>query len=141
MEKYILKQKTWETASGHDSTGYSIYNFLDRVSGWEFDDSLISWGCQLRDLLRTRTGIANYVRPGDIWYRNPEYGKLVDDPHKRGRYGGGYGKQLGPREMNPYPPLDTYQRAHKKYEPKPEPVAGEGGKRMRRRLSERQGRR
>ena len=132
LEKYILKQKTWETASGHDSTGYSIYNFLDRVSGWEFDDSLIAWGCQLRELLRTRTGVPDYVRPGDIWYRNPEYGKLVDDPHKRGRYGGGYGKQLGPREMNPYPPQDTYQRAHKRYEPKPE--SGKGG--QRRRLSE-----
>ena len=95
-------------------------------------------GLSITGSVAHRTGIANYVRPGDIWYRNPEYGKLVDDPHKRGRYGGGYGKQLGPREMNPYPPLDTYQRAHKKYEPKPEPVAGEGGKRMRRRLSERQ---
>ena len=42
----------------------------------------------------------------------------MEDPRKRGRYGNGYGKQLGPREMNPYPPQDVYQRAHKRYEPK-----------------------
>lgn len=118
LEKYILKQKTWTTASGHDSTGYSIYNFMDRVSGWDFDDSLIKWGCQLRSLLAKRTGVRDYVRPGDMWYRNPEYGRAVEDPRKRGRYGNGYGKQLGPREMNPYPPQDVYQRAHKRYEPK-----------------------
>ena len=55
------------------------------------------------------------MRPGESWYRNPEFGKAVEDPGKRGRYGHGYGKKLGPREMNPYPPQDTYQRAHKQY--------------------------
>jgi len=116
LEKYVLKQKTWETASAEDSTGYSIYNFLDRVSGFEFDDSALAWGCQLRSLLFNRTGIEHYLRPGDMWYRNPEYGKLVNDPQKRGRFGHGHGKKLGPREMNPYPPGDTYQMAHKTFE-------------------------
>jgi hypothetical protein len=60
-------------------------------------------------------GEADYVRPGDHWYRNPEFGKVVSDPRKRGRNGAGYGKYLGPLEMNPYPPGETYQRAHKPY--------------------------
>lgn len=33
------------------------------------------------------TGQQVYLRPGDIWYRNPEFGKHVSDPDKRGRYG------------------------------------------------------
>lgn len=121
LEKYVLKQKTWETASGHDSTGYTIYNYLDRVSGFEFDDSAVKWGCQLRSLLFNRTGMQNYVRPGDSWYRNPEFGRTVADPKKRSRYGHGFGVRLGPSEFNPYPPGETYQAAHATYVPPPAP--------------------
>ena len=28
-----------------------------------------------------------YYRPGTVWYRNAEFGRLVSDPDKRGRYG------------------------------------------------------
>jgi hypothetical protein len=115
LEKFMLKTKTWETASSENSLGYSFYNYLDRTSGWEYDDSAVIWGCHVRAILKERTGVDNYVRPGDMWYRNPEYGKVVNDPMKRGRNGAAYGKKLGPREMNPYPPIDTYQRAHKPY--------------------------
>jgi hypothetical protein len=63
-----MKQTTWDTAgSGRD---YDIYNFMDRVSGFEFDDSAIAWGCQLRELLRNRTGEADYVRPGKLFFAN-----------------------------------------------------------------------
>ncbi len=55
------------------------------------------------------------IYPGDMWYRNPEFGKVVNDPSKRGRNGAGYGKYLSSGEMNPYPPGLTYQRAHKSY--------------------------
>eukprot|EP01036_Dinobryon_divergens_P030880 gene30880-40191_t len=113
LEKYILKQNTWDTAGSN--RGYDIYNFLDRTLGFEFDDSAISWGCQLRDVLRNRTGEPHYVRPGDMWYRNVEFGKTVSDPHKRGRFGAGYGKKIGQTDMNPYPPGETYQKAHKVY--------------------------
>lgn len=114
LEKYFLKQKTWSTAGG--DRGYDMYNFLDRTLGFEFDNSALQWSCQLRQLLTNRTGIEHYVRPGDSWYRNPEFGKRVDDPLKRGRGGQGDGKKLGWGEMNPYPPGETYQRAHKVYE-------------------------
>jgi len=115
LEKYVLKQQTWETASAESSSGYSIYNFLDRQSGWLFDDTAVSWGCQVRAKLQERTGKRDYLRPGDSWYRNPEYGKVVNDPQKRGRNGAAYGKKLGPKEWSSYPPQDFYQRAHKAY--------------------------
>eukprot|EP01038_Epipyxis_sp_PR26KG_P015398 gene15398-20767_t len=114
LEKYIMKQSTWETAGSN--RGYDIYNFLDRVLGYEYDNSGVYWGCQLRELLWNRTGELHYVRPGDMWYRNPEFGRVVSDPRKRGRHGSGLGKKLSPHEMNPYPPGDTYQLAHKSYE-------------------------
>ena len=113
MEKYLMKQGSWETAgSGRE---YDLYNFMDRTLGFRFDNSAVQWGCQLRELIRNRTGEPDYIRPGDDWYRNPEFGKTVANPRKRGRNGAGYGKYLGPLEMNPYPPGETYQHAHKPY--------------------------
>ena len=108
-----MKQTTWDTAgAGRD---YDIYNFIDRVLGAKFDDSAVVWGCQLRELLRNRTGEADYLRPGDDWYRNPEFGRTVANPRKRGRNGAAFGKYLAPHEMNPYPIGETYQRSHKPY--------------------------
>jgi hypothetical protein len=66
-------------------------------------------------LVLFNAGEQDYVRPGDSWYRNPEFGRTVADPRKRGRHGAGYGKYLAPMEMNPYPPGETYQRAHRPY--------------------------
>ena len=66
-------------------------------------------------MLKARTGEASYVRPGNNWYRNPEYGRTVEDARKRGRNGAAYGKKLGAREMNTYPSEDFYQRAHRAY--------------------------
>lgn len=120
LEKFMSKQKNWDTASGENSRGYDFYNFLDRTVGHTFDDSALSWTCQLRELLRNRTGIEHFVRAGDFWYRNPEFGRVVTDPNKRGRNGAGYGKYLAHWEMNPYPPGDTYQKAHRPYDPKSE---------------------
>ena len=111
----MLKQRTWETAGGHNNKGYDIYNYLDRVLGFEYDDSAVVWGCQVREMLRKRTNESNYVRPGDFWYRNPEFGKIVSDPRKRGRHGSGLGKKVGWHDMNPYPIGESYQAAHKVY--------------------------
>lgn len=68
----------------------------------------------LHCFLCINAGEQDYIRPGD-WYRNPEFGRTVEDPLKRGRNGAGYGKYLSPLEMNPYPPGETYQRGHKPY--------------------------
>jgi len=117
LEKYLLKQKTWETAS-KEGRGYDMQHFMSRTFGFMLDSHALSWGCQLRELLRNRTKEPHYVRPGDSWYRNPEFRRLVLDPEKRGRHGGGLGKYLARREMSPYPPGDTYQLAHGSYEKK-----------------------
>jgi hypothetical protein len=113
----MSKQQTWDTAGGANSRGYDFYHFLDRTLGFTYDDSAYSWTCQLREILRNRTGEEHFLRAGDFWYRNPEFGKSVSDPDKRGRGGSGLGKYLAPHEMNPYPPGDTYQLAHRPYQP------------------------
>lgn len=123
LEKYLIKQKTWETAS-KEGRGYDMHHFMSRTFGFTVDTNAVVWGCQLRDLLRNRTSEINYVRPGDNWYRNPEFGRVVADPEKRGRNGGGFGKYLARREMSPYPPGVTYQASHRPYEqPKEVPKA------------------
>lgn len=113
----MMKQRTWSTAGSHRD--YDMFNFLDRASGFTRDTSALAWTCQLRELLTNRTGQAHYLRAGESWYRNPEFGKTVEEPLKRGRFGQGYGKVLQPKEMNPYPPGSTYQGAHAVYRPPP----------------------
>ena len=63
-------------------------------------------------MLRNVTGQKHYLRPGAIWYRNIEFGKIVADPFKRGRQGNGLNKKLRKIEWNPYPHGNTYQAAH-----------------------------
>jgi hypothetical protein len=100
LEKYGLKQSTWETASGEAAKGYDLANFFARSTGWTHDSTALRYTCQLRSLLQNRTGDAYYLRPGDLWYRNPEFGRIVSDPRKRGRNGAKKGYFW--REGNPY---------------------------------------
>ena len=121
LDKFALKQDSWNNlavdANGSlgNSQGLSTLNFLNRAYGWYYDDSALSWSCLLRSQLRRRTGEENYLRPGDFWIRNAEFGKPVSDPRKRGRNGNGYGKVVPKREWSPYPPGNTYQSAHYNY--------------------------
>ena len=96
MEKFAVKQKTWKTATnvvlpGQDpveaSKSYEITKFFGRSIGWYLDDTMLRYTCQLRDILREKTGHSIYLRPGNFWYRNPEYGRTITDPAKRGPYG------------------------------------------------------
>jgi hypothetical protein len=117
LEKFLQKQQHYETAS--HGKQYDIANFFERSFGYFYDPVAVTWGCAVREVLRARTGVKDYVRPGDSWYRNPEFGRSVEDPYKRGRHGSGYGKALGWEDMNPFPEGETYQRAHQAYsEPK-----------------------
>lgn len=96
LEKYAIKSKTWKTATGEVREGesqeqatksYDIPKFLARNLGWYFDDTALRYSCQLRHTLANMTGDEIYLRPGLFWYRNAEFGKEVNDPDKRGRYG------------------------------------------------------
>ena len=69
------------------ATSYDVPKFLSRSVGWHHDPIAVRYACQLREVLRNVTGESPYLRPGDVWYRNPEYGRHVSDPDKRGRYG------------------------------------------------------
>ena len=96
LEKYALKGKTWKTSTGEAKAGenshqaassYDIPKFLARSVGWRHDPRALRYSCQLREILRSMTGEDPYMRPGLMWYRNPEYGRAIEDPDKRGRYG------------------------------------------------------
>lgn len=113
LEKFLSKQQHYETAS--HGKQYDIGNFFERSFGYAYDPIAVTWGCAVREMLRNRTGEQDYIRPGDSWYRNPEFGRTVENPSKRGRYGSAYGKVLSWEDMNPFPEGETYQRAHKAY--------------------------
>ena len=109
LEKFAMKQSSYDDlAIGGDSLGNgqgkSIYNYLNRVYGFVYDDSALQWSCPLRYWLTIHTGEEYYLRPGINWYRNPEFGKDIVDPRKRGRWGMPLKRPLGWRELSPYPP-------------------------------------
>jgi len=111
LEKFALKGKTWTSATGEvqkgateesASKGYNIPTFLARNLGWTTDASALRYTCQLREHLREKTGEQIYLRPGNAWYRNAEFGKLVSDPDKRGRYGRENPEGFRYADRNPY---------------------------------------
>ena len=96
LEKYALKRKTWSTSSGEimagqdhvaAATDYGIEKFFQRSVGWMHDNSALRYTCQLRELLSKMTGEPIFYRHGTVWYRNPEFGRHLSVPEKRGRYG------------------------------------------------------
>jgi len=111
VEKYALKQKTWKTSSGEVKPGqtaedaaknYDISGFLHRSVGWTHESTALRYSCQVREVLRQVTGEKIFLRHGDFWYRNPEFGKAVNDPDKRGRYGRANPDGFKYSEFNPY---------------------------------------
>lgn len=109
LEKFTLKRKTWATAGGDavgDSkaavTDYSLEKFFQRSVGWKHDNSSLRYTCQLREQLAKFTGEPIYYRPGTQWFRNPEFGKYVSVPEKRGRFGRPNPEGFHFRDGNPY---------------------------------------
>jgi len=87
----FIFERAGERREGEDShaaaAAYDIPKFLARSVGWRHDARALRYSCQLREVLANATGTAPYLRPGLHWYRNPEYGRPIEDPDKRGRYG------------------------------------------------------
>lgn len=111
LEKFALKSKTWTTASGEVKHGessdkvasnYDIPKFLSRSVGWHHDPIALRYSCQVRSLLKNITNEDIYLRPGNIWYRNPEFGKPIEDADKRGRYGRPNPPNFKTNLVNPY---------------------------------------
>lgn len=87
-EKFGLKTRTWTTAGGEQLTDshvvtYDMAKFFSRSVGWFRDRSALRYSCQVREKLREMTGQARYLRPGDSWVRNAEFGRPVMDAEKR----------------------------------------------------------
>jgi len=111
LEKYALKAKTWRTATGETKSGekssdasrnYDLAKFFQRTVGWFYDPTALRYSCQLRELLANVTAVSPYYRPGNQWYRNPEFGRRVGDPDKRGRYGRPSPEGFIFKDGNPY---------------------------------------
>jgi hypothetical protein len=103
LEKYDLKGNTWETATGENAVSYPITNYLQRSVGWTLDRSILRHACQLRELLTKRTGEAMYLRPGDVWMRNVEFGKNLSYPGKMKRLNQPIPPNFKYEPENPYP--------------------------------------
>lgn len=111
LEKFMLKTKTWTTSSGEVKAGetanqaaasYDIGKFFARSVGFHHDNTALRYSCQLRETLANMTGEKIYLRPGSHWYRNPEFGKTISDPDKRGRYGRANPPGFKYMDQNPY---------------------------------------
>ena len=105
LEKFSLKSKTWETAkdgSDKDAIAYDVNGFLRRSIGWKYDPTALRYSCQLREVLAEVTGNDTFLRAGNGWFRNVEFGRPVDDPAKRGRHGHPLKKGFTYRDGNPY---------------------------------------
>ena len=70
--------------------------------GWTHDSTALRYSCQTREIIRNITGEKIFLRHGDFWYRNPEFGRDVSDPDKRGRYGRQNKEGFKFNEFNPY---------------------------------------
>lgn len=112
-EKFGLKTRTWTTAGGEQLTDshvvtYDMAKFFSRSVGWFRDRSALRYSCQVREKLREMTGQARYLRPGDSWVRNAEFGRRVMDAEKRlvgrgNRNGNTLTSEMRARtEVNPY---------------------------------------
>lgn len=111
LEKFALKSKTWATATGEVKQGesgeqaaksYDLPKFFARSVGWQVDRVALRYSCQVRETLALFTGNAIYLRPGTGWYRNPEFGRQISDPDKRGRYGRPNPPNFKVNMVNPY---------------------------------------
>ena len=111
LEKFALKGKTWTTSSGEVRPGetaeqaaraYDIPKFLHRNVGWMQDSTALRYSCQVRQVLEKMTREKYFLRAGEFWMRNVEFGKDVSDPDKRGRYGRPNPKAYKYNDQNPY---------------------------------------
>jgi hypothetical protein len=74
LEKFDMKHSAWQTGGSSHRT-FKIKDYLSRSVGWFVDRHALAFSCQLREILMNTTGIMEYLRPGDNWYRNPEFRK------------------------------------------------------------------
>lgn len=57
-----------------------VIHFCYVIIGVEHDArAAIRYGCQLREILKQKTGEDVYLRPGPYWYRNVAFGKGIYD--------------------------------------------------------------
>jgi hypothetical protein len=68
--------------------GYTMRKYFERSFGWTYDPVITRYSCQIREIIREVTKEPVFYRRGDFWYRNPEFGREINDTSKRGPLGG-----------------------------------------------------
>lgn len=68
--------------------GYTMKKYFERSFGWTYDPVITRYSCQVREIIREVTKEPIFYRHGDFWYRNPEFGREINDTSKRGHHGG-----------------------------------------------------
>jgi len=90
LEKFELQYSVNRDTSGEspEAVSQDVGLFMDQSIGVEHDArAAIRYGCQLREILKQKTGEDVYLRPGPYWYRNVAFGKDLEDGRKGKRNG------------------------------------------------------
>ncbi len=99
LEKFELKTQSWETSN----SAYNLIDYFDRSVGWTLDSLAAQrYSCQVRAILHKMTGKEKYLRPGDMWIRNVEFGKAMTYASKAKRDGETIVNGFTFRRVNPY---------------------------------------
>jgi hypothetical protein len=122
LEKFQFKQR----GEPPGSSAYDVRQYMDKAYGWHFDPIALVYSCLVRydinqmynaldynptvvlgpkeldseDAKKRRTDSHYFLRSGDSWYRNPEFGRIIADLTRRGRGTGGSAAYL----YTPYNP-------------------------------------
>jgi hypothetical protein len=66
-----------------------------------YDPSAVRYSCQVREIIREVTNETKFLRRGDFWYRNPEFGKKFDETDQL-QWGGSFHPVVNPYKYARY---------------------------------------
>jgi hypothetical protein len=66
-----------------------------------YDPSAVRYSCQVREIIREVTNETTFLRKGDFWYRNPEFGKNFDKTDQV-QWGGAFHPVVNPYKYTRY---------------------------------------
>jgi hypothetical protein len=79
--------------------------YFERSVGWMHDPSAVQYSCQVREIIYEVTNVTEFIRKGDFWSRNPEYGRNIDKA-EQARWGGAFHPAINPYHYQRYQIMD-----------------------------------
>jgi hypothetical protein len=65
------------------------------------DPSAVQYSCQVREIIREVTHVPAFLRQGDFWFRNPEFGRGIDEVEQQ-RWNGAFHPAINPYHYQRY---------------------------------------